>query len=194
MRPLVREELLALEDYSARRADFRREVMAHKAVRTVSIGPNVRLFFEDRMTIRYQVQEMLRAERIFETAAIQEELEAYNPLIPDGGNWKATQMIEFADANERRVALSRLVGIEWQTWVQVEGYERVPAIADEDLERATGEKTSAVHFLRFEIPAVMADSLKRGAALSMGVDHENYRHLVAPLPDAVRRALLVDLD
>lgn len=194
MKTLTRDDLMGLEAYSARRAEFRREVMAHKTARIVSIGPNMRLFFEDRLTIQYQVQEMLRTERIFEAGNIQEELDAYNPLVPGGANWKATQMIEFTDENERRNMLARLVGIENRTWVQVADHDRVYAIADEDLERGTDEKTSAVHFLRFELaPAVIAD-LKNGASLSMGVDHENYRHEAAPVPETVRHALLLDLD
>lgn len=190
---LERADLMSLEDYAASRADFRRQVMAHKAARTVSIGPNMRLFFEDRLTIQYQVQEMLRTERIFEAAGIHEELDAYNPLIPDGANWKATQMIEFDDAGERRQALAGLVGIEDRTWVEVEGHGRVYAIADEDLDRDTEEKTSAVHFLRFEPGAAAIGALKNGAALSIGVDHDNYRHVLAPVPGAVRAALVADL-
>ncbi|HEX6927887.1 MAG TPA: DUF3501 family protein [Gammaproteobacteria bacterium] len=193
MRQLAREDLMRLEDYAARRMEFRRNIMTHKVHRIVAIGPNMRLFFEDRLTIQYQIQEMLRAERIFEAAGIQEELDAYNPLIPDGTNWKATQMIEFPDERERRVALTRLVGIETRTWVQVEGH-RVHAIADEDMERNTGEKTAAVHFLRFELASAMIAALKGGAALSVGVDHDNYRHACSPVPDSVRAALLKDLD
>lgn len=194
MHPLVRADLLGLEAYAATREEFRRAVMAHKAARTVSIGPCMRLCFEDRYTIQYQVQEMLRAERSSADAAIQEELDAYNPLIPDGSNWKATQLLEFVDEDERRVALARLVGIEDRTWVQVEGHDRVQAIADEDLERSTADKTSAVHFLRFELnPAMIAD-LRRGAALSAGADHAHYRHLVAVVAEATRTALLRDFD
>lgn len=194
MRPLTRADLASLEDYAATRNAFRREVMAHKGARSVSIGPNMRLAFEDRLTIQYQVQEMLRAERIFEAGAIQEELDAYNPLIPGGADWKATQMIEFTDANERRRALARLVGIEERTWVQVAGHPRVYAIADEDIERDTEEKTSAVHFLRFELEPDMIAGLDNGAALSMGADHDNYSHVLATVPAAVRTALLQDLD
>ncbi len=194
MQRLARNDLLGLEEYAARRVDFRRAVMVHKAARTVAVGPNMRLCFEDASTVRYQVQEMLRAERIFEAQGIQEELDAYNPLIPDGTNWKATQMIEFTDEAERRAALARLLGIEQRTFVQVEGRERVHAIADEDLDRSTDEKTSAVHFLRFELDPAMIADLRRGAALSIGVDHAHYRHLVAPVPEAVRVALLHDLD
>lgn len=191
---LAREDLMSLEDYAAQRANFRREVMAHKLDRIVAIGPNMRLFFEDRLTIQYQVQEMLRAERIFESGGIEEELAAYNPLIPDGSNWKATQMIEFPDEDERRMALARLVGIEDRTWVQVAGHEKVFAIADEDMERESEDKTSSVHFLRFELDSAMVDALKHGAVLSMGVDHENYSHQAGPLPETARNALLHDLD
>ncbi len=193
MNPLVRADLLNLEDYAARRADFRREVMAHKAARIVSVGPNMRLFFEDRLTIQYQIQEMLRTERIFEAAGIVEELDAYNPLIPDGTNWKATQMIEFPDENERRAALAKLVGIEGRTWVQVADHDRVYAIADEDLDRSTEDKTSSVHFLRFELAPVMIAAMKDGALLSIGVDHSHYAHAVT-VPDRTRAALLRDLD
>lgn len=194
MRKLARDDLMSLEEYASQREDFRREVMAHKAVRSVAIGPNLRLCFEDRLTIQYQVQEMLRTERIFEAAGIQEELDAYNPLIPDGGNWKATQMIEFPDVDERRAQLARLIGIEDRTWVEVEGHDRVHAVADEDLERDTAEKTSSVHFLRFELDPAMIAALKHGAALSIGVDHDNYRHVLAPVPETVQAALIADLD
>lgn len=194
MKPLAREDLMSLEEYAQRRDQFRRQVMAHKENRIVAVGPNMRLFFEDRLTIQYQVQEMLRAERIFEADGIREELDAYNPLIPDGTNWKATQMIEFPDVEERRRALARLVGIEDRTWVRVAGHDRVYAIADEDLERETEEKTSSVHFLRFELAPRMIADLKEGAALSIGVDHEHYRHAVEPIAEPLRKALLRDLD
>lgn len=194
MKSLARRDLMSLEAYASQRDAFRREVMAHKQVRTLSLGPNLRLSFEDRLTVQYQVQEMLRAERIFEAAGIQDELDAYNPLIPDGSNWKATALIEFIDVEERRHALARLIGIEDRTWVEVEGHARVYAIADEDLERDTAEKTSAVHFLRFELGSGMIGDLKKGAAVSMGVDHEHYRHVVAPVAEATRVALLADID
>ena len=150
--------------------------------------------FEDRVTIRYQILEMLRVERIFESAGIQGELDAYNPLIPDGRNWKATMLIEYADPDARRTALGRLIGVEDRCWIRAGDLERLFAIPDEDLERANDEKTSAVHFLRFELPAAMADAVKRGAPLSVGVDHENYRHTIGPLPPAVRDSLSADLD
>lgn len=194
MDKLHRNDLLSLEEYAAQRNDFRSKVMAHKDRRIAKVGSNVRLFFEDRFTIQYQVQEMLRAERIFEAAGIQEELDAYNPLIPDGRNWKATMMIEFPDEAERHRELARLIGIEDRTWVQVEGFERVYAIADEDLERETAEKTSSVHFLKFELGEEMTESLKSGAALNIGIDHEHYRHSLEPASAALREALLADLD
>jgi len=167
--------------------------MAHKKNRNVALGDHVTLIFEDELTIRYQVQEMLRAEKIFEEDGIQEELDAYNPLIPDGSNWKTTMMIEYEDIAERRRMLTRLVGIEDRVWVQVAGFERVCAIADEDLERATGQKTSAVHFLRFELTTEMSRALKQGAGLGMGVDHPAYRATLAPIPQAIRASLLRDL-
>jgi hypothetical protein len=168
--------------------------MAHKADRRLALGDNIRLYFEDRLTIHYQIQEMLRVERIFEEDGIQEELDAYNPLIPDGGNWKATMMVEYSDPDERRKALARLIGVEDRVWVQVEGFPPVTPVADEDLERETEEKTSSVHFLRFELTDDMIRSLKHGAALSAGVDHSAYQATVERVPDAVRASLLADLD
>src|SRR5688572_6126960 len=150
--------------------------MAHKKNRQITVGPNTLWLFEDRTTVQYQIQEMLRAERIFESEGIAEELAAYNPLIPDGSNWKATLLIEYPDPEVRRVELERLRGVEDMCWIQVDGCERLFAIADEDLERENDTKTSAVHFLRFELTTVMIAKLKGGAALSFGVDHPNYRH------------------
>ncbi len=193
MKKLERRDLLSLEEYAQKRAAFRERIMRHKKTRTLSIGPNVTLLFEDGLTMQYQVQEMLRAERIFEPAGIQEELDAYNPLIPDGGNWKATMLIEFEDVAERQRQLARLIGIEDQTWIQVSGHDSVRAIADEDMERENADKTSSVHFLRFELTPPMVQSLKSGAALGAGVDHDHYRHAVTPVPAAVRAALLADL-
>lgn len=194
MEKLAREDLMSLEEYAQQRADFRSKVIPHKEARIIAVGPNVRLFFEDRLTIQYQVQEMLRAERIFEAEGIEDELEAYNPLIPDGSNLKATMLIEFPDVDERREQLARLVGIEDRCFVEVEGHDRSYAIADEDMERDTPDKTSAVHFMRFELsPRAIAD-LKAGAALHIGIDHDNYSHLVAPVPQAGRDSLLADLD
>jgi len=187
-------ELLSLERYSRERGDFRARVMAHKKNRQVTVGPNTMWLFEDRLTVQYQVQEMLRTERIFEAEGIVEELAAYNPLIPDGANWKATFLIEYTDPEIRRVQLEKLKGIEDRCWVQVEGCEKRFAIADEDLERENETKTSAVHFLRFELTAVMVEKLKGGAALSIGIDHPNYQHQLAPAGDNVRSALVADLD
>ena len=187
-----RESLLSLEAYARERNAFRASVMAHKKKRTVRLGEHVTLQFEDELTIRYQVQEMLRIERIFEERGIQGELDAYNPLVPDGANWKATMLIEYPDAEERRRMLARLKGIERRTWVRVAGCERVDAIADEDLERETEEKTSAVHFVRFELPEEMRKRLRGGAPLSMGIDHPRYRAEVE-VPAGVREALVADL-
>jgi hypothetical protein len=193
MPKIDRNTLMTLEAYSRNRKDFRAEVMAHKKNRKVQLGAHVMLIFEDELTIRYQVQEMLRAERIFEEEGIAGELEAYNPLIPDGRNFKATMMIEYPDVAERRTALSRLKGIEDRTWIQVEGCPKVFAIADEDLERENDEKTSAVHFLRFELTEEMAKALKYGVGLSMGTDHPAYGAVLDPVPLNVRNSLVTDL-
>jgi hypothetical protein len=189
---IKRESLLSLETYARERDAFRARVLAHKKNRTVHLGGHVTLQFEDELTIRYQVQEMLRIERIFEEAGIRGELEAYNPLVPDGSNWKATMLIEYPDADERRRMLAQLKGIERATWVQVAGCGRVLAIADEDLERENEEKTSSVHFLRFELDAAMREKLHGGAALSMGIDHPQYRASLA-VPGEVRASLMADL-
>jgi hypothetical protein len=193
MEKLATSDLMSLEQYARQRPAFRARVMEHKKARLLGVGPNVTWLFEDRLTIQYQVQEMLRAERIFEPEGIEEELGAYNPLIPDGRNWKVTLLIEFPDEGERRVQLAKLKGVEGRCWVQVKGHERVFAIADEDLERENDEKTSAVHFLRFELPAPMAEALKAGAPLAVGIDHDAYRHEVNPVPPAVQAALKADL-
>jgi hypothetical protein len=187
------EDLFSLEQYSKQRAEFRPKVIAHKRNRTLPCGPHATWCFEDRLTVHYQVQEMLRIERIFEPEGIADELAAYNPLIPDGSNWKVTLLIEFPDADERRVALGRLKGVEDRCWVQVAGHPRVFAIADEDLERENDEKTSSVHFLRFELAPAMVAAAKGGAAVSIGIDHDAYRHAVDPLPQAARDALVLDL-
>jgi hypothetical protein len=184
---------MTLEAYAKVRPEFRAKVMAHKKNRTVSIGPDVTLIFEDELTMRYQIQEMLRAERIFEEEGIEDELSAYNPLVPDGTNWKATMMIEYPDPSVRAGRLAQLIGIEDRTWVRVEGFDPVLAIADEDLERETADKTSSVHFLRFELTPGMIKALMGGASLSMGVDHANYRHQIASVPGPVRASLLADL-
>ena len=191
---LTRDDLMSLEVYSGERGDFRSKVLAHKRNRRVALGTNAALYFEDRLTMQYQVQEMLRIERIFEAAGIQEELDAYNPLIPDGSNWKATFMVEFPEEEERRAMLKQLLGIEDRVYAQVAGFERVFAIADEDLERADDEKTSAVHFLRFELPGEHVAGLKEGAALNAGIDHPNYTVEIAPVADNIRHSLLSDLD
>ncbi|MGB9429741.1 MAG: DUF3501 family protein [Gammaproteobacteria bacterium] len=193
MQKLTRQDLWGLEDYAQKRDDFRKQVMAHKKIRSLQIGPHLRVLFEDRLTMQYQVQEMLRAERIFESEGIREELDTYNALIPDGSNWKATMMIEFEDIAERQTALARFIGIEDETWMQVAGYAKVKAIADEDMERETADKTSSVHFLRFELARDMVKTLKDGAALNAGVDHANYNHRVEPVADSLRKALLADL-
>jgi hypothetical protein len=194
MQRLSRADLMSLEQYASERARLRSEVIAHKLLRNVQVGPNMTWCFEDRTTIRYQILEMLRAERIFESEGIQGELDAYNPLIPDGNNWKVTLLLEFPDPEQRRVALGKLIGVEDRCWMQVSGMDRVFAIADEDLERENDEKTSAVHFLRFDVSSPMAQAMKNNAGLSVGVDHENYRHSVSPLPQPVRDVLNSDLD
>ena len=193
MQKLTRDNIYSLEKYAEIRGEFRAQVMAHKKDRQVALGEHVTLYFEDFLTMQYQVQEMLRVERIFEAEGIQEEMDAYNPMIPDGSNWKATFMVEYGDVDERREALARMVGIEDKTWVRVEGYEPVYAIADEDLERDTEEKTSSVHFMRFELNADMIAALKNGAALSMGVEHSAYNQNVS-VSDDVRNSLINDLD
>jgi hypothetical protein len=185
---------MTLEHYARSRAEFRARVLAHKKNRQLSVGPHCMWLFEDRLTVQYQVQEMLRTERIFEPAGIAEELEAYNPLIPDGSNWKVTLLLEYPDPAERRVALTRLRGVEDRCWVHVAGHERVYAIADEDLERENEEKTSSVHFLRFELDSAMRSSLRAGAALGVGIDHDHYRFSVDPVPNGVRTALIADLE
>ena len=194
MKKLLREDLLSLEQYAADRARLRSEVIAHKQLRNVQVGPNMTWCFEDHTTIRYQVLEMLRAERIFEGAGIQGEIDAYNPLIPDGSNWKVTLLLEFTDPEERRTALEKLIAVEDRCWIRVSEMERVFAVADEDMERENADKTSAVHFLRFELSSSMVQAMKSGASLSVGVDHEQYRHLVSPLPAAIRDTLSCDLD
>jgi hypothetical protein len=194
MQKLSRADLYSLEQYAEMRDELRRKVMEHKRHRRVDLGPNAVLYFEDRVTMLYQVQEMLRAERIFEPEGIEDELGAYNPLIPDGDNWKATFMIEVPDLQQRKLALSQLIGIEDRVWMKVDGFDPVHAIADEDLERETDEKTSSVHFLRFQLTPQMVAAAKRGAAIGVGVDHEHYRYRLDPLPGAVREALLADLE
>jgi hypothetical protein len=194
MEKLTRESLFSLEKYAEVRSDFRAEVMAHKRDRRLPLGTNAALYFEDRLTMQYQVQEMLRIERIFEASGIAEELDAYNPLIPDGDNWKATFMVEFPDLAERKAMLQKLVGIEDRVWMQIDEFDRIRPIADQDLERDTEDKTSAVHFLEFRLPPEQIQALKDGASLAAGIDHENYRVDVRPVPENVRTSLLNDLD
>jgi len=194
MQKLTRDDLFSLEQYAEARPAFREKVLAHKKNRRLDLGTNAALYFEDRLTMQYQVQEMLRIERIFEAAGINEELEAYNPLIPDGSNWKATFMVEFPEVAERRAMLQQLVGIENRVYAHVADFGRVFAVADEDLERADEEKTSAVHFLRFELPPEQVAALKSGAGLAAGIEHPNYRVEVNPVPDNIHRSLLADLD
>ena len=193
MNKLTRGDLLSLETYAEVRPEFRARVMAHKRNRQLPIGPNATLYFEDALTMHYQVQEMLRAERIFEAAGIQEELDAYNPLIPDGSNWKATFMMEYPDEAERREKLAQLLGIEKHIWVQVADLARVTPIADEDLERETADKTSSVHFLRIELTPEMAQAVKQGAPVSMGIDHPAYNYTAEPIPQNIRDSLAGDL-
>ena len=189
---LRHEDLFSLEKYARERPAFRAKVMAHKKLRLVELGKHASLHFEDALTMQYQVQEMLRLERIFEPELIQEELDVYNPLIPDGLNWKATFMVEYPDVEERKRQLARLIGIETAVWVQVADFARVNPVANEDLERETEAKTSAVHFLRFELTPDMAAAAKAGAAIRMGVDHPNYQAELTLAP-AVRDALVADL-
>ena len=193
MQKLKREDLMSLEQYAVAREEFRSKVLDHKRHRRIELGDNAALIFEDRLTMQYQVQEMLRIERIFETDGIQEELHAYNPLIPDGSNWKATFMVEFPDEAERRTMLQRLVRIEEKVYMRIDGKDRIFAIADEDLERSNDDKTSAVHFLRFELSAKEATAVKQGAALAAGIDHDNYRVDISPLADNIRRSIVADL-
>jgi len=194
MQKLAESDLLSLERYSRERNEFRARVMAHKRNRKLDVGGNTMWLFEDRLTVQYQIQEMLRTERIFEIEGIAEELASYNPLIPDGRNWKVTFLIEYPDPEVRQVQLEKLRGIEDRCWVRVADLPKVYAIADEDLERENDTKTSAVHFLRFELTADMAAGAKGGAALAAGIDHPNYLHEIAPVPENIRAALVADLD
>ncbi|PUB74427.1 MAG: DUF3501 domain-containing protein [gamma proteobacterium symbiont of Ctena orbiculata] len=193
MTQLSHDDLYSLEEYARIRPEFRAKVIDHKKSRRLAIGPHAALYFEDELTMQYQIQEMLRIERIFEQQGIQDELDVYNPLIPDGMNWKATFMMEYHDVDERKQALTELIGIEAAIWVAVSGFDKVRPIANEDLERSTEEKTSAVHFLRFELTQPMIDALKAGAALSAGIDHPNYDYHVDNLDARVRESLIKDL-
>ena len=192
MAAISRDSLLSLEAYAKNRKDFRTRVIAHKKNRTLALGGHVTLIFEDELTVRYQIQEMLRIEKTFEEEGIQDELDAYNPLVPDGTNLKATMMIEYDDPAVRKRELARLIGIEDRTYVRVDGYDKVHAIADEDLERDNEEKTSSVHFLRFEFTPAMIDGLKKGAALAVGIDHPNYPVRVDEVAPNVQAALVRD--
>jgi hypothetical protein len=193
MEKLSHETLMGLEEYARNRADFRARVIEHKKDRRVAIGDHAALYFEDAFTMQYQVQEMLRIEKIFEPEGIQEELDVYNPLIPDGNNWKATFMIEYQDVEERKAALAKMVGIEDKVWVKVSDHERVHPISNEDLDRTTEDKTSSVHFMRFELSADMVSAAKSGASITMGIDHPAYNYEVE-LSDSVRQSLVNDLD
>ena len=190
---ITRDSLMSLEQYAKARSEFRARVMAHKKNRIVHLGEHLTLLFEDELTMRYQIQEMLRIEKTFEEEGIQDEIDAYDPLVPDGTNFKATMLIEYEDVEERKKALATLKGVEDRVWVQVEGHARVYAIADEDLERENAEKTSAVHFLRFELTKEMAEALKYGVALSIGVEHPNYKASLEPVGPETRAALVKDL-
>jgi hypothetical protein len=194
MQKLTRKDLYSLEEYTEMRDDFRKKIIAHKEDRRLELGENVLLMFEDRLIMQYQVQEMLKAEKIFEAEGIEEELGAYNPLIPDGTNWKATMLIQYTDVEERQQKLSQLIGIENTIWMQVEGFDKVFAITDEDLERDTEEKTSAVHFMRYELDNDMITAVKTGAAISAGVEHENYQAIINPIVSNIRDSLASDLD
>lgn len=193
MNKLTLEDLYPLEAYARLRPEFRERVIEHKAHRRLGLGDHITLSFEDRLTMHYQVQEMLRAERIFEPVDIRAELDAYNPLIPDGTNWKATLLIEYPGEDERRVALGRLRGVEDRVWVQVGTLEPIYAIADEDMDRANDTKTSAVHFLRFELPLAAVQALRTGASVSAGVDHPELTERVAAIPELLRESLIADL-
>lgn len=194
MTTLTREDLYSLEDYSEIRDDFRKKVMAHKENRRLELGNHLLLMFEDHLIMQYQIQEMLKAEKIFDRAGIEEELAAYNPLIPDGSNWKATMMIQYTDVEERQQRLAQLIGIENDVWMQVDGFEKVSPIADEDLDRDNADKTSAVHFMRFELSKEMVEAVKSGAAISAGVDHENYHSVESPVSKNLRDSLAEDLE
>lgn len=194
MQKLTRDNLYSLEEYARVRGEFRARVLEHKQNRRLPLGDNATLYFEDRLTMQYQIQEMLRAERIFEQEGIEDELNAYNPLIPDGSNWKATFMLEFPDVTVRVQKLAELVGIEDCVWLQVGESAKIRAVADEDLERGTEDKTSAVHFMRFELEPAHVDALQQGAPLAAGIDHPKYQVEMRPVPDNVRASLIADLD
>jgi hypothetical protein len=193
MQKLTKEDLYSLEEYSAMRAEFRAKMIEHKKNRVLRLGEHATVHFEDRTLMHYQVQEMLRAEKVFEAEGIQEELDAYNPLIPDGSNWKATFMLEYDDEEIRRKRLGELIGIEKTVWVAVDGFDKVYPICNEDLERETEDKTSSVHFMRFELDADMVKAVKAGAAISAGIEHDKYSVTMSVVPDAMRASLAEDL-
>jgi hypothetical protein len=193
MSKLTRQDLYSLEDYSEMRDEYRKKIMAHKTNRRLELGDHILLTFEDKLIMQYQIQEMLKAEKIFESTAIEEELETYNPLIPDGSNWKATLMIQYPDVEERQRQLALLIGIEDLIWMQVDGFDKIYAIADEDLERANDVKTSAVHFMRFELDQAMVAAAKAGADISAGVEHKNYQAIIDPVANNLRDSLTADL-
>ena len=194
MQKLTRADLLSLEQYAEQRKEFRDRVLEHKKPRRVALGAHITLLFEDRLTILYQVQEMLRVERIFEPENIEDELRAYNPLIPDGSNLKATLLIEYEDVEERKRALGELIGLEDEIWIKIGDFDPVHPVADEDLERENAEKTSAVHFLRFEFTPIMIAAAKDGAPMAIGVDHPHYNATLNPVPEATRAVLVADFD
>jgi len=191
---LSRADLWSLEEYAEQRPAFRARIMEHKKTRQLALGDHARLYFEDLLTIRYQVQEVLRIEKIFEAAGIDEELDTYNPLIPDGHNWKATFMLEYEDPAEREVRLTQMIGIENKVWLQVEGCDKIYAIADEDLERTTEEKTSSVHFMRYELDSAMITAVKRGATISAGIEHPDYPLEAFTIDSVIRDSLAIDLE
>ena len=193
MPKLTREDLYSLEQYTEMRDEYRKKIMAHKKNRRLELGDHLLLMFEDKLLMQYQVQEMLKAEKIFDAAGIEEELAAYNPLIPDGSNWKATLLIQYPDVEERQLRLTQLIGIENLIWMQVDGFAKVYAIADEDLERETAEKTSAVHFMRFELDSEMTAAVKAGSVISAGVEHQNYQAVLNPVSANLRNSLAADL-
>lgn len=194
MSKLTRKDLYSLEEYSEIRDDFRKKLIAHKENRRLELGDHLLLMFEDRLIMQYQVQEMLKAEKIFDAEGIEEELAAYNPLIPDGSNWKATMLIQYPDVEERQQRLAQMIGIENLVWMQIDGFDKIYAIADEDLERDTAEKTSAVHFMRFELDDDMVDAVKTGKPISAGVEHLNYQATVTPIAENLRDSLAGDLN
>ncbi len=193
MSKLTRQDLMSLEEYDQARPEFRKRVMEHKKNRQLRLSEHAALYFEDRLTMQYQIQEMLRIEKIFDASGIQEELDAYNPLIPDGSNWKATFMIEYPDVEERKRMLARLVGVEEKVWMRVGDLDKVYPVANEDLERSTPEKTSSVHFLRFELSPEMVKAAKQGTPIAVGVDHPELKVELPAIPASVARSLVDDL-